>query len=337
MFRLYTYLILFCVILIGCTDEGNVDQTTGEIRLEVKASVEHKSNGTKTVISETNFPASVSGETSEIGLFLMNDKGQPYKKYEDNLLAVLKGYILPDKSVDYVWSYKLNDGVTPLDHLSVLPEADFQLYGYYPRVKNASSSAVPFDLANAVNEEAQTDILFSPVSRFKANKLVQTQFINLSFRHLFALIEFQIKVQTGQQNMQIREVRIENRGSAQWIKNKGYFNPQTGIVTATSYGPVSILCDKALTENAGSFVTIQMLVPPFVNWDYINGDVQVSFFSERGQINPTAQLLLTSGQVTSAGFESGKKYTYKLSYNNNLFRIEDWFVNGEVTDDSIGK
>lgn len=337
MFRFYSYLVLIILLSTGCRNEENTDILSGDIKLEINTSIEHKSIATKAIISESDFPASVTGETSSIGMFLMNDKYEPYEYKEDNLLAEVKGFILPDKSKHYEWSYKLNDGVTPLDHLSVLPGTNFQLFAYYPRVKDATYDAVPFDLSVPVNEEEQTDILYSPQLKLKADNSVQTQPIHMQFKHLFALIEFQIKAQSGQQNMKIREVQIENNGRGQWIKNKGYFNPQTGEIRASSYGPINILCDKTLSSDTESYIKIQILVPPFINWNYQNGDVMISFYSERGQISPTTQLSLSNEQVTYKGFEGGKKYTYKLSYDNNMFRIDDWFVNAEVTDNSIGK
>lgn len=337
MFKLYTCLILTVLLFTGCINEDKFDQINSEVKLDLGVSIDQKADYTKSIISNTEFPASEAGEISDIGLFIMNEKGEPYKKGFDNLLAQLKGYISPDNTRHYIWNYRLNDGVTALDHLSVLPGSSFQLYAYYPRATSGTSKAVPFDITLPQNEGEQRDFMYSPLVSLNTTNTLQTQFVNLTFKHLFALIELQIKAQTGQQNMHISEVRIENRGNAQWIKNKGYFNPQSGTVSASSYGPIRILCNKTLTNVPDSYVKIQILVPPFINWNYQDGDIQVSFFSEKGQINPTAQLRLNSQQVTSMGFESGKKYAYRLSYNNNMFQIDDWFVNSEVTDNSIGK
>lgn len=337
MLRFKIYVIISFFTLISCSKDAGMAEPTGMLTLMLNADIYQSSIQSKAVITDTGFPASVKGEVSRIGLFLMNEQGNPYQRGEDNLIAELRGSILPDNTRQYTWSYKLNDGVTSLDHLSIQSGTAFQIYGYYPRVNEATSTQVPFDLSAPADEANQTDLLVSPVQKAKGDSNSGLQLISLSFRHTFALLEFQIKAQTGQQNLQVREVRIENNGSASWIRNKGFINPQTGAVTGNNAGGIRILCDKNLAPGTDTYTKFQVLVPPFVNWNYKDGDILVSFFATREQTTPTAQVKLSKAQVTSAGFESGKKYTYKLSYNNNMFLIDDWFVNGEITDDSIGK
>lgn len=337
MFRLKIYVILTLLALISCSEETGIAEQTGTVTLMLNAAIQTNGTQSKAVITETGFPVSPQGEMSRIGLFLMNEQGNPYQKGEDNLLAEIRGTILPDNSKHYTWGYKLNDGVTKLDHLSIQNGTDFQLYGYYPWVKGATSTQVPFDLSAPVEETNQTDLLVSPVQKAKGDSFSRLQFISLSFKHTFALLEFRIKAQTGQQNLRVREIQIANNGSAAWIRNKGFVNPQTGVVTGNSAGNIRIRCDKTLTAGSDTYTQFRILVPPFVNWNYKDGDILVSFFETAGQATPTTQLKLSREQVTSAGFEGGKKYTYRLSYNNNMFQIDDWYVNGEITDDSIGK
>lgn len=334
--------IAFCcgfmatAMLTGCVKEVLEPQPNkdGIVSLQIKAAI---SDGieTRAPILETNFPVSDVGTVSNIGLYMMQSDGTtPYATGSDNLTAELTGKTGPV----YTCRYQYRGGEW-MEILSFYINETIKLWGYYPHNEGATATAIPFDLTAASEQTDQTDILWCPPQTVTATSADFTQSVSLSFKHAYALLEFQVKKKVADPGKPAIFTRTDvmNKSGKNWIANKGSINPQTGAFSATA-GTVSINCSATLATD--SYTPIRVMVPAF-SGAYADDDIEVQFTGNDLVIQKfTIKKSYLSEQSGSFGFTAGKKYSFKLLYNNfgeGSLTLLPWNEDGDsgnVGDDS---
>lgn len=225
------------------------------------------------------------------------------------------------------WSYNKKDG-TPVVPRG--PEGKpMKVIAYYPvgSETGAFTTGIPFNFTTTVNPK-QTEILYNTNTSYTINPIPvrgETT-IPLHFQHAYSWIVINVTKYISQGGaITLTDVAIDNL-SGEWIKNEGFINPETGLVTKDSkFGPIGeTRAPQQLDITAP--IRYEFLVPAFMDAGVKDEDIVFSL-----NVNNHIELFPIKREHLNRdgdkyGFRQGYKNTYNLEFNNSALnlRLLDW-------------
>lgn len=323
--------LLLVVLLSGCAKElpEKIPAIEKSITLHFNMGISADAT-TKAPIIGRQFPVSPEGIISNIGICMMTSEGSAaYATGSDNTLAELTG----KTGFVYTVRYQYNGTSTWMDELRFYVGQTVQVWGYYPHNILATTTAVPFDLTTVAEQGDQTDLMWSAPQTVAATASNASQAVSLSFKHAFALLEFTVR-QDGADLATMTKVEVKNKTNS-WVVNKGTLNPKTGDITGSNSGTVTCDFSQELTNDG---VKIRVLIPPFNNDTYADGDIEVQFTDADGTTTPKPFRLkkeYLSGVSGKVGLTAGYTYGFNLLYSKGAsgsLTLDSWTVNPTITE-----
>jgi len=259
---------------------------------------------------ETKAIKTVFNSSDEMGLFvtsgdlsgLYNDKAE-----YGNVSSIWGGSS---------WSQKTN---------IYLDNKEATIYAYYPYSLSAGNGKTI-----SVETISQTDYMFGK-SQTKAN--IATPSANIEMKHALAQVAFKISTENYSGNGILQQVSISNAGAGNTVYTKGLLNCQTGEVTGTEVGTLTLSANTTLSSSVSVFTAITMPVQTPIT----SKTIQLTFKIDG--INYTYAL------AAGTAWMPGTKNVYTIilkgkniviggdsSYGQDGVDIKDWneVINGEI-------
>ena len=133
-----------------------------------------------------------------------------------------------------------------------LDNKEASIFAYYPH-KPASSNGKVI----AVESASQTDYLFGK-GLTKAN--IATPSTNIEMRHALTQVAFSLTTKDYYGKGLLQEVTISNTGVGNSFYNSGTMNCETGVVTGTAFGSLTLSANSTLSAVPNVFSAIAMPV-----------------------------------------------------------------------------
>ncbi len=238
---------------------------------------------------------------NRIGLFVTEgDLSVPYEDngYNKNVLATYNGGS---------WD------ISPEVELSLLPAIT---WGYYPYQEHVDGAAIP------ITVESQIDYMFGGHAD---NTIVNydNNTVNIHMQHAMSLLEFNFKGNNVSERGVVTRIEIIGNEDKKNIATTALLNCQTGGISVTGYGSISIEKMDGLYGDVSSrsLIVLPMRVSK-------TGDVVLRFTIDGFDYT----YLLPSG----TNWEQGKRYTYNITFDGKNLNvgnvtIEQWKP-GRVTE-----
>lgn len=133
-----------------------------------------------------------------------------------------------------------------------LDNKDASIFAYYPHKPASSNGKVV-----AVESASQTDYLFGK-GLTKAN--IATPSTNIEMRHALTQVAFSLTTQDYSGAGLLQEVKISNTLAGNSFYNAGTMNCETGVVTGTAFGTLTLSANSTLSSVPNVFSAIAMPV-----------------------------------------------------------------------------
>ena len=225
------------------------------------------------------------------------------------------------------WSYSKKDGSPVVPHG---PEGKpMKVIAYYPvgSETGAFITGIPFDFTATVNPK-QTEILYNTNTSYTINSIPAggEATIPLHFQHAYSWIVINVTKYVDQGGtFTLTDVAIDNL-SGEWIKNEGFINPETGLVTKDSkLGPIGET-RAAQALDTTTPIRYEFLVPAFMDAGVKDEDIVFSLnVNDHIELFPIKREQLNQ-DGDKYGFRQGYKNTYNLEFNNSALnlRLLNW-------------
>ena len=315
--------VLFSLLQNSCEDHNNEPGGPGSpgsmVAFGFAPLVEGVSgSATRAVTPVTSFPK--DGTESVFGMFVHKTTGSQGELFQGS--GDMKVAMHWDNRVLPHWQNKFygpnGQGLTA----EGMTGKTVRVIAYYPYAGAAATrESVPFDFS--MPNPSQTDLLFNTRTEYTTGTgQVSGGFetIPLEFSHAYCWLVIHVRQYMDRQNgtggtNKLSSVSVTNF-SGSWIKNKGGVDPATGLVTdGSTAGPITFKTDATLSTSQDA--TLEFLVPAFMDAGVKSGDIVFEL-----TINGTPTIFPLSVDQLNAdggkrGFQSGKKNTYNLLFNNS--------------------
>lgn len=205
-----------------------------------------------------------------------------------------------------------------------LDNKEATIYAYYPLVSTAGNGkTIP------VESSTQTDYLFGK-SLTKAT--IATPSANIEMKHALAQVAFRISTRDYSGNGRLTEVKVSNTGAGNAVYVKGNMNCQTGTVTGTEIGTLTLSANNTLSTTVSVFSAITMPISPTTGKNILLtfkiDDVNYVYTLSAGTVwlpgTKNVYTIVLKGKNIEIGGDAG--------YGQDGVDIKDWneVINGEI-------
>lgn len=328
--------VFFLLLAGGCDnrvyDGMDTDTPAREVSLDFNASIEN----TESVQTKSFDPIEgLQGGDNNFGMSITKvENGSEAFMGSSDMRANLS-------TIKSEWSFYEN--TIPAPSGTLIPvgpvNKELKVIAYYPFNKflnNVYTKGIPFDFSvkKQVDFE-QSDLLYNTETR--CTPVSDPTAVNLNFRHAYTWIVLNITKYVDKQTEKDKPVKLSavslDNLKGEWIKNKGFIDPETGLVMKNAAaGPIGVTIDSPveLSTEKDKAQTFDFLVPSFMDPNVGDGEIVIVL-----KINDNDELftldkayLNQSGEkdTKSFGFRQGYKNTYNLVYNNSALslNVQNW-------------
>lgn len=295
-------------------------------------------HNTKTLITTTDLPHSAAGVVHNIGLFFTkNGSVTPKTGYDNMTMEATAKSTGSTPAATYTYRFKHSGQTTFVDKfIYKQDEPSFTLWGYYPRVEGGvTSESVPLSLAN-MNANDLQDPMVTDVA------VVNTG-MALSFKHILALLEFNIKSRNYSTiTPKVTKVEIFDD---HYIFSDATFNPFDRAVykkVGSNIIGQKITCNYTPTPlNDITYTTFKVTVPPLLTLPAgYNpateplGGINIVFTLNNGT---TSKFILKKEYLTNqATLDANKIYAFNLILDGlaqGTLEVLGWSNTGDISTD----
>lgn len=336
--------VFFLLLAGGCDnrvyDGMDTDTPAREVSLDFNASIEN----TESVQTKSFDPIEgLQGGDNNFGMSITKvENGSEAFMGSSDMRANLS-------TIKSEWSFYEN--TIPAPSGTLIPvgpvNKELKVIAYYPFNKflnNVYTKGIPFDFSvkKQVDFE-QSDLLYNTETR--CTPVSDPTAVNLNFRHAYTWIVLNITKYVNKQTEKDKPVKLSavslDNLKGEWIKNKGFIDPETGLVMKNAAaGPIGVTIDSPveLSTGEGKAQTFNFLVPSFMDPQLSDGEIVIVL-----KVNEIDELftldksyLNQSDDKKSFGFRQGYKNTYNLVYNNSALSLNVQSWSSVVLDGDFG-
>lgn len=338
--------VFFLLLAGGCDnrvyDGMDTDTPAREVSLDFNASIEN----TESVQTKSFDPIEgLQGGDNNFGMSITKvENGSEAFMGSSDMRANLS-------TIKSEWSFYENTIPAPSDKLIPVGPVNKELkviayYKFDPSLNNVYTKGIPFDFSvKKQGDFKQSDLLYNTETR--CTPVSDPTTVNLNFRHAYTWIVLNITKYVDKPTEKDKPVKLSavflDNLKGEWIKNKGFIDPETGLVMKNAAaGPIGVTIDSPveLSTTKDKAQTFNFLVPSFMDPNVGDGEIVIVL-----KINDNDELftldkayLNQSGEkdTKSFGFRQGYKNTYNLVYNNSALSLNVQSWSSVVLKDSIG-
>lgn len=336
-------LMLFCLVLMASCEKHPTENIAepGMVVLDLSALISPEARSQTRAVDGDRFPP--RNEDYPIGLWICEAEEDapadftPAMRGYDNLLASLAVAAKSESEHEEVWNYVFEG--RNHNTLSVRQNTAVDIYAYYPRVEmeeggeGFTPAAVPFtsgetdwmwanfpDGYENTNGKAWMNLTAAQTDIVPAAQPVTVPF---RFHHAMTCIQVSMKCKYSGNVRLISMTLTDSKGR---LYKKGTMNAWTGRLALDEGDKGS---EITITPNATLGIAEQdfCIMMPAVD-GYENNQFTLSFVYQgiNGQtpgretfsLPDKMKSLSSEGEVTITGFETGKRYIYRLTLDNTM-------------------
>lgn len=335
-------LMLFCLILMASCEKHPTENIAepGMVVLDLSALISSEARSQTRAVDGDRFPP--RNEDYPIGLWICEAEDAPVNftpamRGYDNLLASLAVAAKSESEHEEVWNYVFEG--RNHNTLSVRQNRAVDIYAYYPQVEmeeggeEFTPAAVPFtsgetdwmwanfpDGYESTNGKAWMNLTAAQTDVVPAAQPVTVPF---RFHHAMTCIQVSMKCKYSGSVRLISMTLTDSEGR---LYTKGTMNAWTGKLALDEADRVT---EITITPNATLGIAEQdfCIMMPAVD-GYKNNQFTLSFVYQgiNGQtpgretfsLPDNMKSLSSEGEVTITGFETGKRYIYRLTLDNTM-------------------
>lgn len=340
-FRPLLLTALLSAAFVSCSKEDREPQVQREgVELRLTAAVDNSfgqaQDATKSPVLGTNLPAGT--HLLSIAIF-KSDKTTAWGTGYDNV----KAEVNVNNYGAQTWRFQLK-GSTEWRNFLSFPEGttgDMWITALYPYNASATLAAgatiqYTVDLTTTAQQASQDDVMYAEPQKLTLAAGDRSKALLLSFKHAFALFEFQI-APIFNDPCKITKVALSNGTAENWVSNKGNLL-SSGTYTSTANGEVAVTDSRTMTMGTYNSYSVMIPVSSLALSNYDDGDITV-YFTEglNSAIAPSPLPIKKEWLVAAGGLKQGYRYTFKMVYHNSStgtggMTVTGWTVNGEQED-----